>query len=235
MCDQVAADMIDVVVKEWLDQKRAFTSYEVSKEVQNRLKVSGRLNWGLHRHQAVRDYYQQCQPLRDEVEYGDYKEQLVDVGGGNQATLYFPDGYDPSKYKPLTIHRGGQQAAPVQSLATTSVPFIAAGPAPVRSQMADDGTVEVKDKLSILRIPKTIMEEAGFQPGDQVYVSKNQDTVVLSKQAPNSTTTVTIRRVENRGGLRFYKSVRREEFGMKGDKFQLKADPSLQQVELVEA
>lgn len=246
MCDQVASDKIDEVVKEWIAQGRAFTSYDVSKEVQNRFKTAGTINWGEHRHSQLRDYYRNCPPLRNEVEYGDYKEQVVDVGQGLQATLYFPTSYDVANYKPLPRHGGPTrtQAAPLSPVSTrhsvpslTSVPASSTSTPTVRNppSVLSDDTIKVQDKLSILRIPKSVMLAAGFIPGDEVYVVKDNDTVVLSKQDPGlAATTLAIKKVEDRGGLRFYRSVRAKVLGMNGDTFNVKADSSQKKVSVAE-
>lgn len=240
MFDQVAADAIDEVVKEWMGQNRAFTSYDVTKEVQNRLKLKGTINWGVHRHSELRGYYKDCRPLRDEVEYGDYKEQLVDVGQGLQATLYFPSSYDVTNYKPLPRHNSpatpptqARPSSPSNSSGTAS----SSSGSPVRNppSVLSDDKVKVQDKLSILRIPRSVMQAAGFAPGDEVYVTKDNNTVVLTKQAPGSATTLTVKKVEDRGGLRFYKSVRSKLLGLSGDAFSVKADANHQKVSLAEA
>lgn len=91
MCSSTNQQIIDQVVSDFLDQKRAFTAFEVS--------IAARKLGADERHRHMKAYIHA--KLADVLNFGNYCRTLIPVGDGHQAFLYHDDTYNPSDYVPL--------------------------------------------------------------------------------------------------------------------------------------
>ena len=203
MCTPQNSQIIDTVIKEFLDRGQAFTAFEVSLEAKKR--------GATERHRDMKNYIHQCAGLNDEMEFGDYSKTLVSVGneGGQplQAFLYHPKSYDASTYKPLE-RKGGAPPTP-----TPALPALAASTTPNGTGTAvldpdepDDGSYAV-DYRNRLMIPTKFLRGISANPGELVHVYSESDGVgnciYLSKTAPTKDgVTSKTQMVERNGDLR---------------------------------
>jgi hypothetical protein len=203
MCTPQNSQIIDTVVKEFLDRGQAFTAFEVSLEAKKR--------GANERHRDMKNYIHQSAGLNDEMEFGDYTKTLVSVGneGGQplQAFLYHPKSYDPNTYKPLERKGGGSPPlipqVPTPSLAASAAPSATATLDP---DEPDDGSYAV-DYRNRLMIPTKFLRGISANPGELVHVYAESDGVgnciYLSKTAPTKDgVTSKTQMVERNGDLR---------------------------------
>jgi hypothetical protein len=206
MCTPQNSQIIDTVVKEFLDRGQAFTAFEVSLEAKKR--------GATERHRDMKNYIHQCPVLNDEMEFGNYDKTLVHVGneGGQplQAFLYHPKSYDASTYKPLERKGGSSQPAAVPSVpalaASTAGAVNGSGAAALDPDEPDDGSYAV-DYRNRLMIPTKFLRGMSATPGELVHVYADTDGVgtciFLSKTAPTGDgVTSKTQMVERNGDLR---------------------------------
>ena len=207
--------IIDEVVGSWISQGRAFTSYEVSKEVQSRLKED---NQPHVRHAEMRSYYSQCQPLVEEVSYGSYKATLIDVKAPEKPFLYHPDTYDPENYVPMprndkkpfqppVVGQGGALAMGNQTSPNT----------PQSSNKTDVNVVNQGDELWI---GSQHLLAIDLHPGDSFEMYKSGNQVLVVKEAPVGAPYLKKMTVEQKGNSRLSKQAR-DNFGFHSNKFKI--------------
>lgn len=153
-------ELITEVVSQFVEQKRLFTAYEVSKEVQ---RLGKDRNIDTARHLNMRDAVHDA--LLGTLGSGDYRRVLQDVGAPSPAFVYYPatnaDGTpgDPTKYVPIFPAAVG-----------TAIPAVLVTPvAPATAGVAGGNSRKLAgDRLNI---QSYLCRAAGFNPGDTAYVT----------------------------------------------------------------
>lgn len=216
MSSTVAQALISTVISEWTDASYPFTAYQVSKEVQRRMKDQGQ---PFERHNDLKNDIHQCQQLADASEYGDYTKTLVPIGNGHQAFLYHPTSFDASSWVPTV---GTPDSAPTPAPALTNS-LAAAGLPPALPAASTDGDDDGDDGSyntdyrGRLMIPVQFMRDLGLKAGNTVYVVSEQNEVVLS--ATNGGTSKS-RLVERNGDIRVL-TTELQAAGLTGNKFNI--------------
>lgn len=198
MCNQASLSVIQDVATEWVNDGRMFTAFEISLEVQKRVRDSGGQP-ERHRHMKGAIH----QELERYINGGTYCQQLQDVGAGTPAFVYYPPNEDPATYKPLARKDSPPQApadptlGPVasQPATTPAAPTKPSTPGPGLSLCgpddSDDGDQvdsagRRPDQRGTLTVPNQLLRAAGFQPKDIAYVTSRDDNgakvLVLSKR-----------------------------------------------------
>lgn len=219
------AELIDEVIVKWTKRGQAFTSYEVTKEAQARLKEKG---LPFVRHQDVRDYYDQSPALSDARHTYNYTRTLVPMPHGVPAFVYHPHGYDVADYQPLDRGNGTHLPAqvPASNLAgttPTAATATATTPAPTNGQLvvnkikltaSGNGNghatrlpqgpdVAVVNKSGDVWISVPHVQQAGFQSGDIVDLSEAAGVVTIGSSATAVNGGVLRQKtVETKGNLR---------------------------------
>jgi bifunctional DNA-binding transcriptional regulator/antitoxin component of YhaV-PrlF toxin-antitoxin module len=219
MSSPVAQALISSVISEWTDASHPFTAYQVSKEVQRRMKDQGQ---PFERHNDLKNDIHQCQQLADASEYGDYTKTLVSIGNGHQAFLYHPTSFDASTWVPTV---GTPDSAPTPAPALTAS-LAAAGLTPALPAAStdsdgdnddgDDGSYNT-DYRGRLMIPVQFMRDLGLKAGNTVYVVSEQDEVTLSSTNGG---TAKSRLVERNGDIRVL-TTELQAAGLSGNKFNI--------------
>jgi len=217
MCTPANSQILDTVIREFLDQGRAFTAFEVSLEAKTR--------GADERHRDMKNYIHQCPGLNDEMEFGDYTKTLTNVGqdGGQplQAFLYHPKCYDPATYKPLE-RKGGSKPASTPALAASTSSILPAAAAVADPDEPDDGSYAV-DYRNRLMIPTKFLRGIAANPGELIHVYSKSDgvgpVIYLSKTAPTDDgVTSKTQMVERNGDLRLSQTTLQGS-GLNGNKF----------------
>lgn len=229
MCnvDSSVTQIVDNVCTLWTQQGRAFTAYEVTKEVQARLTEK---KMGFVRHRDLRDYYRDCPTLQAALQNG-YASTLRPMeNGGTEAWVYHPTGYDASQYQPLDRQNGthlppqvpssnmvtsSPVAAPVMSavpvvmstvpIVTTTTNSISRRVPKPKAAPQDPNITEV-NKSGEIWVGIRHVKQAGFKPGDSVEMTCTNGVVTFTKPSASvsaGVTTVAKRKtVEQYGNLR---------------------------------
>lgn len=90
MCKAVEKQVIQTKVDEYLTQSEVFTSVDIA----NAIKKDG--TW--IRNREVARWLRENFSEHDLFAANNYEKDMIDVGGGYQAFLYFPDYFDPNNY-----------------------------------------------------------------------------------------------------------------------------------------
>ena len=188
MCNSTSLGHIQDVTTDWVNDGRMFTAFEVSLEVQKRVRAEGGQP-ERHRHMKTAIHQEMDQYLQT----GLYGQNLQDVGAPDPAFVYHPPGEDPANYTPLSRKDDQQKPTPAtpaqpQPVAASSTPNI--GLAAVDDDDDGDQTDSVgrkPDQRGTLTVPNYMLRAAGFQPKDVAYVTRRNDSgtdvLVLSKRA----------------------------------------------------
>lgn len=190
-------EYLEATIKNFLDEGRMFTAYDVTLETRGREKI-------YLRHNEIRDHIHELDMLVDALGYGwdgphgtnRWAKTQVDIGGGKQPFVFHRVGMDPQRYQPLPEHTPAQ----IQSMAQASISLVQDDGS---GGEQDDGTFKT-DYRNRLLVPTRFLKEAGFQPHDTVYVIPDAATncVLLCQDNSTSQGTVSIQRVERNGDIR---------------------------------
>jgi hypothetical protein len=208
-------DKMEATVKDFLDQGRMFTGYDVTIETRTREKM-------MLRHQDVRGAVHEMVSLNDAMDFGHqmlngtvakWRKTQKDMPGGGWAFVYHPDNVDPNGYQP----RNQNVISSHNRSATYSPASVAVCPAPTLSISAandgattdsgganDDGTFAT-DYRERLMIPTRFMKDAGIKAGDQCFVVADATNcmVLVCKDDPKVVGyNITTQKVEKDGELR---------------------------------
>lgn len=222
MCavSQDVMDKLSTTVKQFLDQGRMFTAYDVTIETRQREKM-------MLRHSEVNGACHEVEALVDAMDYGHdepggkttrWTRTRRDVPGGNGAWawVYHPDYADANSYQFSNPNQ--KQPKPAMPAAVAALgSHVAVCPQPVNSigivndgntsdsgGEQDDGTFAV-DFRSRLMIPTRFMRDAGISAGDECYViaEAKSNSVLVTKADPGLTgVSFTVQKVEKDGELR---------------------------------
>ncbi len=218
MC-QVASNIMDALtktVKQFLDEGRMFTAYDVTIETRQRdgmfLRHSD-VGGAVHEVEALVDAldYGHDQPGKGTIKWGRYQ---MTMPGNGWAWVYHPSYLDPQQYQPKTGKPAGSVAVPANTKPTqspTPVPAMASislqdGNTNDSGGEQDDGSFAT-DYRNRLFIPTRFLKEAGLTAGDEVEIlSSPQDkSILIIKQnggSPPSQVVITTQTVERNGDLR---------------------------------
>lgn len=215
--DQMA--MLEKTVREFLDQGRMFTGYDVTIETRDREKVR-------MRHQDMRGAVHEIQCLRDAMDFGwddpasgqsvQWARTQVSMPNNQWAFVYHPSNVDPNGYQP---RQTSQPLSASQSVAAVTSPTVQAavpnGQAIAPGAVADsggendDGTFS-PDYRNRLFIQKKFLQGAGLKAGDEchVYADSSKQLILVCGNSVSfnggdtSSIRVTTQRVERNGDMR---------------------------------
>lgn len=212
----VAEALIAAVISEWTDASYPFTAYQVSKEVQRRMKAQGH---AFIRHNDLKNSIHKCQQLADASEYGDYTHTLVPVAG-SQAVLYHPDTFDASTWTPTTDAPTSVGTPSIAAAVTT--PALSA-PAAATTDSDDDDSADdgafVTDYRGRLMVPKQFISGLGLKSNDTVYVVSENNEVTLCATNGGSSKA---RQIERNGDIRVL-TTELQAAGLTGNKFNIES------------
>lgn len=168
--------LIEEVVNKWTGERRMFTAYVVSKEVQ-RLGKERNIETMRHAHMGQAVHL----ALSGALGSGEYERSLQDVGAPEMAFVFHPRGTDSSHYPPIDLSKPPIESAPVADTLTAPVAATPAAPAapaaPAPAATSSDNTASLaKDRLNV---PTFLSKAAGFNAGDTVYVTDKDPTGVI--------------------------------------------------------
>lgn len=213
MC-QVSADIaqkLEQTVRQFLDEGRAFTGYDVTIETREREKIK-------LRHQDVQGAVHEIQCLTDAIDFGydspngqsvQWKKTQVSMGAGSKwAFVYHPADKDANAYTPRQT-----QSSPPPVLQSTPAPALASitqvddgnGAADSGGEN-DDGTFS-SDYRNRLLVPTRFLRATGLKPGDTVAVVSHNVKIYLVSSTQSQTTfpphtVLGSQKVERNGDLR---------------------------------
>jgi hypothetical protein len=216
----VAEALIAAVVSEWTDASFPFTAFQVSKEVQRRLKSQGQ---PFVRHNDMKNEIHKCQQLADASEFGDYTQTLVPVAG-TQAFLYHPTSFDASTWTPTTdvptsIGTPAVSVAPLAAAVSSIAGALTAAPASTDDDDEGDDGSFVTDYRGRLMVPVQYLRNLGLKATDTVYVNSNVNEVTLCASTPSGSVSKA-RTVERNGDLRVL-TTELQASGLSGNKFNI--------------
>ena len=197
MCSTENQEIIDQVLKTFIDQGRAFTAFEVSLEAKSK--------GATERHRDMKGYIHSSEVITDNMEFGDYIQTLVRVGEEHgqdlKAFLYHPKSFDPVTYNPLI--RGGQFAKGSQVVVVPPVANIT-GPTTTTtaSPSSDSYVFDSRDRLLI---PTSYMRKVGFEPGKTAYIYQEGTAVAVATEGPDGVSAKE-QKVERDGDIRLARS-----------------------------
>lgn len=228
MCN-VAPDImakLEQTVRQFLDQGRMFTGYDVTIETRQRedLKL---------RHNDCRGAVHEMQFLNDAVEFGhdingqtvSWGKTQVNMNGNGWAFVYHPKHIDPQTYQPQTTQAASAPRIPVAAVATSpvSVPAVVddADDKKDSGGQNSDGTFQT-DYRNRLFIPTRFVRDLGLKAGDTIYivVDDSRQTISMHSDTPQSQTSFNSQVVERNGDLRLSGAVLRQA-GLTGSKFKI--------------
>jgi len=147
-------DLVDGVIRDWSNLGKAFTAYEVSREVRTR--------GGAERHLVMKDYIHNCDAMQEAYSYCGYTRTNIcfsdGQGGSLTAWLYHHPAFNPKDYKPLDQNTLDSVAMPKQT------------PAKVVQHSLDS--------QKRLVISDTLLIKAGIGAGDRVKIATSRDKVL---------------------------------------------------------
>lgn len=204
MCnaDPQQMDMLEKTVRQFLDEGRMFTAYDVTIETRDRESVK-------MRHKDVRGACHEISLLSDACDFGyndpnsqtvEWDRSRVDMPSGQWAFVYHPSNLDPNNYQP----QGKIQAKTALAL-TQPTPSVASTPSDSGGKNNDGSfSTDYRDRLFI---PTSFLRDAGMKAGDECYVicDKNNSLIILAADGTNFNGTdvkITTLRVERDGDLR---------------------------------
>jgi bifunctional DNA-binding transcriptional regulator/antitoxin component of YhaV-PrlF toxin-antitoxin module len=205
MVSQDILDKLETTVRQFLDEGRMFTGYDVTIETRQREKLN-------MRHQDVREGVHELDVLKDAIDYGwDTKNGTVkwtktqqNMPGGGWAWIFHPTNLDPRGYQP----RQQGQTATTTAPTTRTTPSLTSTKDVTNDSGGeqDDGTFAT-DYRNRLMIPTKFLKEAGLKAGDTVFVAADNQTncIVIAKDndaVQGAGLKITTQLVERNGDLR---------------------------------
>ena len=211
MCNADPQQMawMEQTVRQFLDEGRMFTAYDVTIETREREGVQ-------MRHKDVRGACHEIQVLQDAVDFGyddpntgqpvGWSKSQVSMGNG-WAFVYHPSNVDPNGYQPRQTHSPASAQASTSISAATG-PSISTTPPTDSGSMGtpnSDGTYNT-DYRNRLMVPTKYLRDAGLSPGDECIVVADKQNKLLLLTGDDSnldgTVRITTQRVERNGDLR---------------------------------
>lgn len=214
MCN-VASDIMQKLndtVKQFLNEGRMFTGYDVTIETRNREKLK-------LEHKAVREAIHELDALVDALDFGfdqgtgqtiKYGKYQMDMPGGGWAWVFHPTNLDPTKYQPRNPSASPRVPANTQAPVSgaSSVPSIGLADGVISDSggQQTDGTF-APDCRKRLMVPTKFCNSAGFVPGNEVLVlaDKTTKTIMIAASEEllvDGVVKITTQRIEKNGDLR---------------------------------
>jgi len=232
MCN-VAADVVakmEQTVRQFLDEGRMFTGYDVTLETRNRE------NLRLH-HGDCRGVVHEMQFLSDAVDFGydtngqtvNWKKIQTVIDGKGWAFVYHPANLDPASYQSGAT--GITVAAKVPQISVTPSAVVSVTTVVDDSDDSKDSGGENSDGTfstdyrNRLMVKTRFARHIGLNPGDDVTIvadSTKQTITLLSRATMDQTSAIVVstQRVERNGDFRLSSSTLRSA-GLNGSKFKI--------------
>lgn len=224
--------MLERTVRQFLDEGRMFTAYDVTIETREREDVQ-------MRHKDVRGACHEIQCLADACDFGwddpqggtiDWSRTQVSMGSGGQwAFVYHPSNVDPHSYQPRSTGQKPQASSQPHSqpAPTPSTPSITSTPPTDSGGQNSDGSFGT-DYRNRLFVPTKYLRQVGLAPGDDCFVIADKDNKLILLAADDTnfkddTVRITTQRVERNGDLRL-SSTTLNAADLDADKFQIEND-----------
>lgn len=248
MCQATSVNHIEDVVKEWMNQERMFTAFEVSREVQKRAKQFGH---PVERHRNMRDEIHHVMSLY--ILRGVYDKTMKNIAPNVDAFIFHHVDDDPDEYQNSVIISKNNQSkpavtAPVQSI-QQSLEYdeeeeveasvddgkllpLADGLLPLVSNNNNVKSYS-PDARGSLTIPAAMLQSIGIVEGDKAKtyssIDSNGDNILQVSTAndifyPARNSVVEVDYTVNKSGnFRVTKSTL-SKAGLKGPNYQIKED-----------
>ncbi|QDU96735.1 hypothetical protein [Lignipirellula cremea] len=160
-----AASELEEIAKEWMEQRRMFSAFEVSLEAQQR---------GVReRHRNLKGLVHQAIALVGSTR--GYTRTLMEVGAPVQAWVYHHVQDNPYTYRPLNRQGEGRaapvSAAPVYGGVRNPAPLTSNGAAPAS---VNDGACGA-DAQGRLCIPAALLQRLDVEAGEQAIVTSDPE------------------------------------------------------------
>ncbi len=214
MCSvpQDIMDKLETTVRQFLDEGRMFTGYDVTIETRTRENMH-------LRHQDVRDGIHEIPALVDAMDYGwdepsgqtrKWQKSQQNMPGGGWAFIYHPTNLDPKHYQPrqTTPQKTSPTVGQVKGHAPSvpSLSIASDGATTDSGGEQDDGSFAT-DYRNRLMVPTKFLKEAGITSGDTVYIAPDatNNMILIAKDQDalqNDGLKVTTQKVERNGDLR---------------------------------
>lgn len=196
MCN---ANVLNVIVDEISNRvngNEMFTHYDITLAVRNQFS-----NDKIYHKDIKHDIQIECERF---LGFGAYDRVLRDMGNGQKAFVYYPQGSDPSGYVP--------NHQPV-SAASSSSSVTVVSPPQQQTQtstqiMIKVATGRVPDARGSITVPSKLLEAAGFGVGDIVLISYTRTPVqeiLVAKDVPNGYNRLTTYKVDKNNNVRITK------------------------------
>lgn len=208
MCN-VAQDVMDkltTTVKQFLDEGRMFTAYDVTIETRTREKMN-------LKHADTRGAVHEIDILRDAMDFGHdgsngtikWNKSQMPMPDNQWAFVFHPSNLDPKQYQPRApAARNTAPASQLKQLPPALSISSNDGTASDSGGQQPDGTFAT-DYRERLMIPTRFMREAGINSGDNCYViaDSKSNMVLVCKEDPSlQGVNFTVQKVEKDGELR---------------------------------
>ena len=199
MCNvsQDIKDKMEVTVRQFLDQGRAFTGFDVTKATREREGIAP----NDMRHSDCRGAVHEMVVLSDACDFGHdtngttvkWKKTQTDVGNGQWAFLYYPETFDPKSYQPQPTRPRHPSTPSAPASQTMAVPSVASSPAPTPAAatpsdsggMNADGTFNT-DYRNRLLVRTKFCQHLGLKDGDSIYAVADPTKQVIQLYADPS-------------------------------------------------
>ncbi len=183
MCDQNTMDELENTVKEFLNEGRMFTGYDVTIATRNRIRK--KIN-----HLDVRADIHEITALKDAIDYGWDTPQVgtvkwirtrFDMPNQQWAWVFHPTNVDPLSYQPRDSSGNVLSISQVVVTPQKLIPSISTvndGASNDSGGLQDDGTFTT-DYRGRLLIRTEFLREAGLNPANKAFVAANCKTNTL--------------------------------------------------------
>ena len=206
MC-QVSQDIMDklvTTVKQFLDEGRMFTGYDVT--------IATRVREGMNlRHQDIRGAIHEIEQLNDAIDFGHdgpngtikWAKSQKDMPGSGWAFVYHPINLDPNQYQTKNNTTTNAIVAAPQIVINSISAVTSDSDATDSGGLQSDGTFAT-DYRDRLMIPTRFMREADIKAGENCFIGAdaNDKLIVISKVSPDQKYNVGTQKVEKNGELR---------------------------------
>lgn len=181
---QNVKDLVVDTVNAFVQDGQMFTAYDVTKHVRSQTSENVR-------HYEVQSaVHAEMATLVSTGGYDRVLHNFTNNGGATvQAIVYFPIGEDFNQYNPDEVKQANS-AAPVAVATvptTATVTTVVSPVAPVQPSGLSPAQVHItmtKDKGGRVCIPKTLVQQLGVKPGDEVFLheSSSQGLLLITKE-----------------------------------------------------
>lgn len=229
MLVQPAKDQLDKTIRQFLDEGRMFTAYDVTLETRKRENVN-------MRHSLARNDIHANSTLSDAIDFGysakgvttKWLKSQIPVGNGNWAFLFHPEGTDANNY---VSNNSTSSSNVVNQSSVGTAALISAAVNAVDDSISDsggandDGTFSA-DYRNRLFIRTQFVKHLNLQAGDEVFLYAKQNTLLVSATSIDGLNFISKQKIESNGDFRISGGSLRSA-GLNGSKFVIETEPSL--------